>query len=429
MSGFLKGLAIASCVTASAVMAADVDLKRPVPSVPQKTPISFSGEKVPQLVEFTTWKSTVPVGDVIGSVEGGMFCSGAKPLKYHKKLDDWIMAGLSRQFRDEAVRLGLGAAEESKSVFADKADKGAGFQLGATLLAFDYRICADEEEVKGAAYMKIKWELYSGRRQKVVYTAVTEASHVADRRVLDKKFDGDLYLAAVHNLFADRQLAEVIKSGGMVDQQPAEAMAPIKVEVGPTVAGGVGKSIAKLQGAVVTVESGASSGSGFYISQEGYVLTNEHVVSGSTFVRVRLLDGRNLVGEVVRVNKQQDTALLRTDPVSMEVLSLREGEPRVGEEAYALGSPAGRGLSGTVTRGIISARRVVEGVPYLQSDVAVNPGNSGGPLIDSDGRVLGVAKFFISADGGSNGLSFFIPIDEAIEKLALALGPIAAKGR
>jgi serine protease Do len=80
-------------------------------------------------------------------------------------------------------------------------------------------------------------------------------------------------------------------------------------------------------------------------------------------------------------------------------------------------------LSGTVTRGILSARRVIEGVPYLQSDVAVNPGNSGGPLIDGDGRVLGIAKFFLSADGGSNGLSFFIPIDEAIQNLALVLGP------
>jgi S1-C subfamily serine protease len=424
MTGYLKSLIVVAGLAASAALAADVDLKQPVPKVPQKTPVSFLNENGAQTVEFTTWKSTVPIGDVVGSIERGLFCSGGLPLKYHKKLDDWIMAGLSRQYREEAVRLGLSTPEESRSVFADKSEKGAGFQLGATLLELDYRICVDEEDVrKGAAHMKVKWELFSGRRQKVVYTTVTEASHNSDNKVTEKKFDGDFYKAVLHNLFADQRLAEVIKSGGSVDQQPIEALAPLRMDVGLTVAGGVSKAVTKLQGAVVTVESGASSGSGFYISREGYVLTNEHVVSGSTFVRVRLIDGRNLVGEVVRVNKQHDIALLRTDPVSTEVLSLRRAEPRVGEEVHALGSPAGRGLSGTVTRGILSARRVIEGVPYLQSDVAVNPGNSGGPLIDGDGRVLGIAKFFLSADGGSNGLSFFIPIDEAIQNLALVLGP------
>lgn len=413
MAGFALGSA----------QAADVDLKRPPPSVAHKSPVTFVNEKGVQSVEFTTWKSAVPFGDVVGKLENGLFCAGNGPLRYHKKLDDWLMSALSRQYREEAVRLGLGTPEEAKSVFADKAEKGAGFQLGATLLELDYRTCYDDDDVKGTAYAKIKWELFSGRRQKVVYTTVTEASYASDRKIPGKKFDVDFLQAVVHNLFADPQLAEVIRSGGMLDQQPAQAMTPLKMEVGATVSGGVTQAVSKLQAAVVTVESGTGSGSGFFISREGYVLTNEHVVSGATFVRVRLVDGRNLVGEVIRVDKQLDVALLRTDPVVMDVLSLRADEARVGEEVYALGSPTGKVLSGTVTRGILSARRVIEGTPYLQSDVAVNPGNSGGPLIDSAGRVLGITRGGVTADGGSNGLNFFIPIDDAVDRLALVLAP------
>ena len=110
-------------------------------------------------------------------------------------------------------------------------------------------------------------------------------------------------------------------------------------------------------------------------------------------------------------------ALLRTDPVTLPVLPLRHEEGRVGEEVYALGSPFGKVLSGTLTRGILSAKRVLEGVPYLQSDVAINPGNSGGPLIDSEGRVLGITQLQSSGQG----VNLFIPIDEALEKLAVSV--------
>ena len=95
---------------------------------------------------------------------------------------------------------------------------------------------------------------------------------------------------------------------------------------------------------------------------------------------------------------------------------MRTAAPQVGEEVYALGSPYGQTLSGTLTRGVLSARRVLEGVAYLQSDVAINPGSSGGPLIDAQGRVLGITQL-----GNAQGVGLFIPIDDVLEKLALVL--------
>jgi serine protease Do len=146
---------------------------------------------------------------------------------------------------------------------------------------------------------------------------------------------------------------------------------------------------------------------------------------------VRLSDGRNLVGEVLRSDKVRDVALLRTDPVAFDVFALRAEEARTGEEVFALGSPLGKVLSGTLTRGVLSARRVIEGVSFLQSDVAVNPGNSGGPLIDGQGRVVGIAQIG-GSEGGLQGLGLFVPIQEAMDQLALKLGDgtgVAQSGR
>ena len=105
-----------------------------------------------------------------------------------------------------------------------------------------------------------------------------------------------------------------------------------------------------------------------------------------------------------------------------EALALRSDAGTVGEVVYAVGSPFGQSLSGTITRGVLSARRVFEGVPFLQSDVAVNPGNSGGPLIDANGRVIGITVI----GTGAQGINMFIPIDDVLDKLSLTLGSAIA---
>lgn len=423
-------LVAASALLAPAARAADADLSKPLTRVPHKTPLPLGPIQGEQLVEFTTWKSAVLGNDVVGQIENGLFCSGSRPLHWTKKLDEWFSANLGRQFIDDAVRLGIGVADTAKSVFDDKAGKKAAFQLGATLLAWDYRVCYDDKDVKGETYARIKWELYSARRQKVVYSTVVEASHLATSKVGERKFDADFMAAVLDNLFADAKLAEVIRAGGALDASPVKALPSLAIVPGDTVAGGMPAAAAQLGNAVATVESGIASGTAFFISRDGYLLTNEHVVAGAAFVKVRLADGRNLVGEVLRTDKARDVALLRTDPVAFQVLALRSDDPGTGDEVYAIGSPFGTVLSGTVTRGVLSARRVLDGVAFLQSDVAINPGNSGGPLIDARGRVVGIAKLRGGAD--TQGLALFVPIREAVEQLSLAVGPggaVAQTGR
>ncbi|TFV90326.1 DegQ family serine endoprotease [Oxalobacteraceae bacterium OM1] len=156
-------------------------------------------------------------------------------------------------------------------------------------------------------------------------------------------------------------------------------------------------------------------GSGFIISADGFVLTNAHVVEGADEVYVTLTDKREFKSKIVGVDKRTDVAVVKIDGNNLPRLAI--GDPnklRVGEWVIAIGSPFG--LDNTVTAGIISAkaRDTGEYLPLIQTDVAVNPGNSGGPLINMRGEVIGINSQIYSRSGGYMGISFAVPIDEAM---------------
>ncbi|CAG9257054.1 S1C family serine protease [Paraburkholderia unamae] len=167
-------------------------------------------------------------------------------------------------------------------------------------------------------------------------------------------------------------------------------------------------------------ESGHSGalGSGFIVSQDGYILTNNHVVEDADAVTVKLTDGRTLRARVIGTDKAGDVAVLKIPGSGFPTVKI--GDPassKVGDWVVAIGSPYG--LDNTVTSGIISAksRQLSEDSPthLIQTDVPVNPGNSGGPLFNLNGEVIGINSMIYSRTGGFQGLSFAIPIDEAMQ--------------
>ncbi len=162
--------------------------------------------------------------------------------------------------------------------------------------------------------------------------------------------------------------------------------------------------IERIQGSVVQIDAGGGSGSGFIISRDGLVVTNEHVVDGARNVSVWLTNGRRYDGDVLERNASADLALVQIDSNgSFEHIAV--GNPdkvRVGDEVLALGFPLADRIGSdlTVTRGIISSTRKVTGVDLFQMDAAINPGNSGGPLVNMDGAVIGVNTSKIDATTG-----------------------------
>ena len=170
--------------------------------------------------------------------------------------------------------------------------------------------------------------------------------------------------------------------------------------------------------ATVMVDLGTGFGSGFFLNEEGLVLTAAHVLIGPTAV-LRLHDGRSYPGHVLRVNRDADVALLRADESSgTSCLPLAEHEPAVGSDTYAIGAPANRDLAFSITRGIVSSVRTGDDYPWLQSDVPISPGNSGGPLLQSDGRVVAVVQRKQFGEG-VEGISASITIQAALGALNL----------
>lgn len=165
---------------------------------------------------------------------------------------------------------------------------------------------------------------------------------------------------------------------------------------------------------------GISQGSGFIVSADGYVLTNHHVVDGAENIVVKLGDRREFTAELVGSDQLSDVALLKVDAAALPALRIGEsGALRPGQWVVAIGSPFG--LEHSVTAGIVSAvgrANPLGGqqyVPFIQTDVAINRGNSGGPLLDTRGQVVGINSQIFSNSGGYMGVSFAIPIDMVMD--------------
>lgn len=179
--------------------------------------------------------------------------------------------------------------------------------------------------------------------------------------------------------------------------------------------------------------------SGLILTSDGYVLTNAHVVDGADEVLVTLTDSRELKARIIGADKRSDVALLKLDATGLPAVRVGDSErTKVGEWVIAIGSPFG--LESTVTAGIVSAKSRDTGdlIKLIQTDVAINPGNSGGPLINMRGEVIGINSQIYSRSGGYMGISFAIPIDEAIRvsdslkangrvirgRVGVAIGPV-----
>jgi putative serine protease PepD len=181
----------------------------------------------------------------------------------------------------------------------------------------------------------------------------------------------------------------------------------------------------RLLPSVVQIEADGAMGSGFVAADGGLILTASHVVGRSETVTLRLQDGTSIAGAVVAVDKSIDTAVIRAEesaandlkPLPLGALA----DVQVGEMTIAIGSPFG--LSQTVTTGIVSALGRTVPTPMgelhdlIQTDAAINSGNSGGPLIDGEGRAIGINTAIASASGGSDGIGFAVPVDQAAQIL------------
>lgn len=418
MKRFKGAMVLAGMACAFATWAAEL----PMPQVQQREPQSVRGADLPIKLAVKPLTVDMMPGDQLGHVSLGFFCINEQNRTVTEEFVKGYGTYAATTMAQELKRLGYPLANMGKSnAFDTDVSAAPDFRIGGIIRDVKFETCAIANNTKGWVYFKISWALFSEREQKVVLERTTEGLAKTDERVTDIMKRG--LLANINNFLADPALLEQLKAApaakpttpGGADTTTGKAtglnVADLKAQ--PPLKGGAQKNQAQLMNAVVTLETPTGTGSGFFIHKDGYLLTDYHVIAGAKFAKIKLANGDKLVGEVVKVNEHDDVALLKTPPIDFTPLTLRFDTAEVGEPVFAVGSPLGV-LSNTMTKGVLSADRKIQGVHVLQSDAAVTFGSSGGPLLDADGRVIGLTKSTLAV---SQGFNLFIPIVDALQSL------------
>ena len=394
--------------------------------ITEKQPLAFAEGAQARSSMLRVIKSSVRDNAKLGELHGGWFCGKAVgELAWNEKLVGAFQEALPGIYQAELQNAHYPVSVIPDTIFEQALDNNEALrqdlQVGGMIKDAKIDLCLSSG-VEGAAYVKIFWQVFAPETQKVVYETTTEGLFRAKGSMLaPPDFLERAFASSVRNLMAEQGFHDLIATSKTMETKAPRWASILKLKGGRASSEPLTKNIDNLRTEVVTiVRDDGASGSGFFVSQDGYLLTNKHVVGGAKYVKVKLPSGMELVGEVVRVEGDRDVALVKAPVSRVQAIPLRAGDLKIGEDVYALGSPLGDQFNTTFTHGIMSAYRTLDEKRFLQSDVAILPGNSGGPLLDTKGQVIGITVMGLGAKGLA-GMNFFIPIGEALEQLGVEL--------
>lgn len=365
----------------------------------------------------------------------GMLCnymvSGDATVTYgggKQYLGDWS-SELGEIFYESFVKLGYNVAGSPDDLFNQNSSVGsAEYLVGARLLKTSGNFCHEHHwwdgrplyKYSGEMSVQLEWSILNTLTKEVVIKEKTRGYNKVDAPIKDG-------IATVfNNAFADAatSFAKNEKVRKLATGEQIKAVTN-EVEVKASINQGEepnGFAIENIKPSIATIRVGMGHGSGFFVGKNGLIITNAHVVGDASMVQIITTTGLEITGDVVFKNKARDVALVKTPIKTQNSLNLRLDLPNSAEEVFAVGTPLNESLQATVTKGIVSAIRkdATNGLAFIQSDAAISPGNSGGPLFDSKGRVVGisVAKF---SGSSAEGLGLFIPIKDALESLGVSI--------
>jgi len=378
--------------------------------------------------------SSIRHGSPYAQVLWGRKCAPDSVVSWDEANDGFEKGDVDdRIFHETLSGLGFRVAGDPTDLFRDAEAPEGDLQVGALILDYSFSACGGfmtgEQKLDletatgiGVAQMTVEWQVHAPALSRTIARIRTTVRVETPRPVINAPealyqalLRDSLRALAADDNFRRAAVTPIRAPSGLVEPPSAEAL---RLPAARSAA-----SVSDAHRAVAAVITGASLGSAFLVSDQGYLLTNRHVVGSSRLLRLKWSDGTESVGEVVRSDAGRDVALIRTDPRPGPAFRLRTDPVRQGETVFAIGTPMETRLQGTLTRGVISASRSLAGYRFIQSDAAVNPGNSGGPLLDESGRVVAmtVSRYASSPEEGVQGLNFFIPIDDALRFLALTV--------
>lgn len=327
----------------------------------------------------------------------------------------------------------------------DEQRERATYQVGAQVTGLHLELCPRTHwfdgrslgTYRGSSSVQVDWQVFEPLGRKIVLRKTTYGKFATDADLGGGAglFVQHAFADAVDALAADNQFRALVATRPdsrttVASRVPGDAIPLQRLTLFKS---RISDQIDRIRAAAVTIQTESGHGSGFFVAQNGMVLTNAHVVGDAKFVKVVLVTGRSVLGEVLRVHRERDVALVLAEGDGYQALPIRETPAAIAEDVYAIGTPLERRYFGTVTRGIVSkyltnGRRLED----IQADVDIQGGNSGGPLLDANGNVVAISYAGIGPGKMSIGVNFFIPILDALDKLNVNLSdrvPVAALER
>lgn len=274
----------------------------------------------------------------------------------------------------------------------------------------------------GEIYVEIEWSVLNTLTKDVIFTSSTTGYAKQEEPITGGIFSTfALAFASAAEAFAAEEKIVSLASGKAIQAGSNSAERGILFSIA-SADNSLEFDLQAIRQFVVTIRIGQGHGSGFFVGTSGHVLTNSHVVGEAKRVQVITANGIEVEGAVIARDKARDIAVIKTPLSVRQPAPLRMQLPDVADEVYAVGTPIREELELTITKGIVSAHRVdrASGLLFIQADVPVSPGNSGGPLLDRAGNVVGISAQKYHG-GGAEGLGLFIPLQDALLTLGIAV--------
>ncbi len=386
------------------------------------------------LIAFDKVRADIKDGKVIGEKKFLKRASESITWSGSIKVGD---ESFEESFYDVATNMGFNTlVTESSQLFSENSSRKRQlprFIIGAEIEEFNINYKETEEEdysdgkTIGHTQLGFKWQVLDQRNSKVVLALSNEAeTHFRQSRYQQLTYIEDVFNLALVKFLKSEEFIKLLESGesSYVPEQEDEEKKKVvtlldKIELPKFT--DKSELIKGVKDACVTIVTDGGHGSGAVISEDGLILTAYHVVEGVNKIEIKFANGLVLPASIEQFDEFNDVAIVKIPGNGYKALPLYSGNNYgLGTDVLTIGTPYDIDLGQSISKGILSGKREKEGHIYLQLDMAVSPGNSGGPLLNDKGEILGVIQRKI-VDTGIEGIGFAIPSDKLIEALNLKI--------
>lgn len=374
-------------------------------------------------IQFTKVVVKLKRGEHVGAMQGGLLCVPQSDLTWKGGRISIDSDEFTDAFKEELEKYSFKTVGDTNALFEDPSTWKSEILVAGLVKDLKANICypmagfGNFSTAKGEAFLKVDWQIYSKLDRSVVYSVTTEGASKDNEAVAggDTVAVLNAFSQATRNLLADSKFRDLVSKGGQTLKETTVKSGELLV-LSTVSSKQLTSDPAEWSDAVVTVFAGQGHGSGFAIS-DNLIMTNYHVVGEANSVAVKFSNGVQIIGKVIASNSGRDVALIKIEGSLPKRFKLERVIPPVGSDVYAIGSPLDEKFNSTISRGIVSGVREEQQKRFIQSDVNVRPGNSGGPLVNKQGEVVGVTVSGMVVKNDAQGINFFIPINDALQSM------------